>query len=144
MDLGASLDFPSETGEGKKLSVVELTYEEIDKKIMLWQGVEDENSKKATRCSKAQCDYLKEKEKEKQVKISMSTFWHVYTKVGGIRTIATVVAAQFTLHYVDVYTTIIKGEWAEIDNQKNFVGFVMATLYLVFFFLVSFAVEVTI
>ena len=96
---------------------------EIEQKIKSWGASMRKNprSKEADKklvSSKAvnNADEL-QRNKLKSTKVTLGTFKRLLNWVGGIKVVLVLTAFQFALHYMDLYSTSMRGFWAKIDEQ---------------------------
>ena len=106
-----------------------MNFAEINEKLQLWEGKIDGESEEGVsllrrsstmsleqrRRSVTTFSELNEKQKQ-EAKVSFETLYHLFQAVGGIKPIISLIIFQFTLHYLDVYTTKFKGAWANVDE----------------------------
>lgn len=71
----------------------------------------------------------------------MATFKKLFQLVGGIKTVLLLAAFQFALHYMEGYSTSMRGYWAKIEEQKFFMDFTIATLKMLATFACSFTLS---
>mmetsp|Transcript_8484 Transcript_8484/g.10430 ORF Transcript_8484/g.10430 Transcript_8484/m.10430 type:complete len:119 (-) Transcript_8484:1784-2140(-) len=71
----------------------------------------------------------------------MATIKRLVAWVGGLKTVVILVAFQGALHYMEVYSTSMRGFWANIDEQEHFTDFTIATLKLLATFTLAFALS---
>ena len=73
--------------------------------------------------------------------MTFGTLLRLFSMIGGFATVIFLVGSQFALHYMDLYLSSKRGQWANLDEQSDFSAFAWATLQMIAVFFLAFAAD---